>query len=80
MTYLAERNSRRYAAIGRNGRKNCRVSGMTREVRSSVATIAFGRGPGDCIMVRAKMPMTANIKYCPSRMVHLWVWSAFSVS
>ena len=49
--------------MGRKGRKNCRVIGRTRDVRSNVATNALGKGPGDSMMLNEKMKRTASIRY-----------------
>jgi hypothetical protein len=53
------------AAIGRNGRKNWRVIGRTREKSNSDATEVFTSAPGDSIMHIENMPRIASMRYCP---------------
>ena len=58
------------AAIGKKGRKNCRVMGRTREVSSSDATAVLTNAPGCSIMHSEKIPSMASIRYWPSYAVH----------
>jgi hypothetical protein len=63
MTYLQEYHRTNHAIMGRNGRKNWRVMGRMSEIMRPVAMSVFSIGPGSCIMLRQKMPRTANPKY-----------------
>jgi hypothetical protein len=69
-----------HAKIGRAGKKNCRVIGRTKELRSNIATTVLSRGPGFWITQSEKIPRKARNRYCPSHIVHLCDCSARSVS
>lgn len=57
-------------AIGRKGRKNCRVTGKTSDERSNVATANLTNPPGTSIMQSENSPRIARIRYWPSYIVH----------
>jgi len=50
-------------AMGRKGRKNCRVIGMIKVNKSALAISVLMIAPGDSIMERQNMPSIASIKY-----------------
>ena len=54
------------AAMGRKGRKNCRVIGRRREVSRRVAIGSLTAGPGVWMMHNEKMPKSASMRYWPS--------------
>ncbi len=63
---MQEKKKMRYPAMGRKGRKNCLVNGMTKLRMRPVATSIFIAGPGDWAMLRQKMPRMARKRYCAS--------------
>jgi len=58
--------------MGRKGRKNCRVMGISSENRRRLEIAVFPSGPGDCMTVREKMPRISNRRYWKSYTVHRW--------
>ena len=46
-TYRALKKKSNQVAVGRKGRKNCRVIGMRSDIISRVAANVFVSGPGD---------------------------------
>ena len=52
-----------HPAMGKKGRKNCLVMGISRENRSRVAIAVFASGPGASMRVKEKMPMISSNKY-----------------
>jgi hypothetical protein len=70
MTYLQEYHRTSQPAIGRKGRKNCRVMGSMSEIMRAVAITVLSIGPGDCMILRQKMPSTVNPKYWKSYSDH----------
>lgn len=63
VAYWHEKKKTSHAAIGKNGRKNWRVTGSSSDSINSVATAVLTMGPGDWMTQRAKMPMTARKRY-----------------
>jgi len=63
VAYWQEKKKTSHAAIGKNGRKNWRVTGSSSDSINSVATAVLTMGPGDWMTQRAKMPMTARKRY-----------------
>lgn len=66
--------------IGRTGRKNCLVTGMSSASISKDAAAVLTSGPGAWLMESEKMATMINIKYCPSLYDHLCVLKARIVS
>jgi hypothetical protein len=54
------------AATGRKGRKNCRVMGRRREVKSSEAMAVLPIGPGAWMRESEKMPIIMSKRYWKS--------------
>ena len=61
--HLQEKKNTSQVMIGRNGRKNCRVTGMSNAVMRRVAAPVFTMGPGVSLMDKAKMPRMMRTKY-----------------
>jgi hypothetical protein len=67
---LQENQKINQAAIGRNGKKNCLVTGNIKLIIKHVAISVFNIGPGSCMMLRQKIPSTASPKYWKSYRLH----------
>jgi hypothetical protein len=63
VAYWQEKKKTSHAAIGKNGRKNWRVTGSSSDSINSVATAVLTMGPGDWMTQRAKMPTKARKRY-----------------
>lgn len=52
--------------MGRNGKKNWLVTGMSRAATRSVTAAIFRKGPGDGLIDNANMPRVTRSKYWAS--------------
>jgi hypothetical protein len=55
-----------HVAIGRNGKKNCRVRGISNETNKRVEIAVFPKGPGDCMTLSEKIPTIVSSRYWKS--------------
>jgi len=55
-----------HVAMGRNGRKNCLVAGMSRSPISNEAAPVFIIGPGAWLMESENTAIMINTRYFPS--------------
>ena len=65
-TYRALKKNTSQVATGRNGKKNCLVTGMSSKSMSNEAAPVFIIGPGAWLMESENIASMINIKYCPS--------------
>ena len=79
-TYVHEKKKTSHVAMGRKGRKNCLVTGMIREMRSSVATTVLTNAPGCCMIDNENTPSITINRYCASYALHRCFRNARSVS
>lgn len=62
-TYCAEKKKTSHVAMGRKGRKNCLVIGMSNAMISNVAAPVLTRGPGAGVTDSEKMPKMMSTRY-----------------
>jgi hypothetical protein len=65
-TYRALKKKTSQVKMGRTGRKNCLVMGMSRASMSNDAAPVLTKGPGAWLMESEKMAMMIRIRYWPS--------------